>query len=288
MSRARSPLVTAAQLQDALADPASAPTLLDTRWRLGAPSQRPSYEQGHLPGAVWVEFEEVAASAPGDGGRHPMPDREDFEAAMRAAGVADEHPVVVYDDANSLAASRIWWLLRAFGHPDVRVLDGGYAAWLAAGGETTTDEPAPAPGDFIAEDEANNLLGPDDAEEYAARHLLLDARPRTRYHGREETIDPVAGHIPGAASMPALANVTEDGRFLPADDLALRFTAAGVQPDGVVGVYCGSGVQATHLALAMEAAGLHPQTGVYIGSWSHWITDPDRPIVTPAAEPSGD
>lgn len=278
MTRARTPLISAENLQTALADPASAPTLLDVRWVLGGPSQRPSYDEGHIPGAVWIEFEDVVTGKPGKHGRHPMPDRARFEATMRAAGVGDEHSVVVYDAANSLAASRLWWLLRAFGHPCVRVLDGGYAAWVAAGGPVTTEVPQPREGDFIADDSADDLLDADDAAEYAMRHLLLDARPADRFHGRNETMDPVAGHIPGARSMPALSNVTETGHFLPADDLALRFTAAGIQPEGVVGLYCGSGVQATHLALAMEAAGLHPHAGVYIGSWSHWITDPDRPV----------
>lgn len=274
---ARSPLVTVAQLAAAL-ESEPPPTVLDVRWSLGAPSQRPAYDEGHVPTARWVEFEAALSGEPGEQGRHPMPDRTTFEAAMRAVGVDDDRPVIVYDAANSLAASRLWWLLTAYGHPDVRVLDGGYAAWLAAGGEVSRDEPDPAQGSFRAEDEPAGLIGADGAAEHARHGLLLDARPADRFAGRNETIDPVAGHIPGARSLPALANVDETGHFLPGDDLAMRFTAAGVVPDGPVGVYCGSGVQATHLALALDVAGLHPRTGVYVGSWSHWITDPQRPV----------
>ena len=116
------------------------------------------------------------------------------------------------------------------------------------------------------------------AADVAATKLLLDARPADRFAGQNETVDPVPGHIPGAVSAPALANLTPSGEFLSSDDLAMRFTALGIRPDSEVGVYCGSGVQATHLALALEASGIHPQTSVYIGSWSHWITDPERPV----------
>lgn len=252
--------------------------LLDTRWQLGAPSQRAAYEAGHLPGAHWIEFEEVLSGTPGEGGRHPMPDRDVFERAMQRAGVTDEVTVIVYDQANSLAASRAWWLLRHFGHTDAHVLDGGYEAWVAGGHPVTDEVPEPAEGDFVATPGCTALLDADGVAELSYRAPLLDARPADRFRGENETIDPVAGHIPRAASMPALANLRPDGRFLPADDLAMRFTAAGIAPDAEVAVYCGSGVQATHLALALAASGISADPGVYIGSWSHWITDPERSI----------
>ncbi|RNI20474.1 sulfurtransferase [Flexivirga caeni] len=274
MTRPTHPLITPA----GLASVRDRVTLIDTRWQLGAPSRRPAYDVGHVPGAAWVEFEGVMASAPGAGGRHPMPERDVFAVAMRAAGVRNDRPVVVYDDGNSLAASRCWWLLRYFGKEDVQVLDGGFAAWQAAGLPVSTDQPAPHEGDFFPTDPGAALLDADDAAEIAATKLLLDARPADRFAGQHETVDPVAGHIPGAVSAPALANLTDTGAFLSPDDLALRFTALGVRPESEVGVYCGSGVQATHLALALEASGIHPQTSVYIGSWSHWITDPERPV----------
>jgi thiosulfate/3-mercaptopyruvate sulfurtransferase len=124
------------------------------------------------------------------------------------------------------------------------------------------------------------VLDADDAADYGQQHLLLDARPGDRFHGRNETIDPVAGHIPGAVSAPALANLRDDGRFLTPDDLAVQFTQVGVRPGAAVGVYCGSGVQAMHTALALEASEVGVRPAVYVGSWSHWITDPDRPIET--------
>jgi thiosulfate/3-mercaptopyruvate sulfurtransferase len=274
MTRPTHPLIIPTALSSVL----DSVTVLDTRWQMGEQTRRPAYEAGHVPGAAWVEFEGVMADTPGDGGRHPMPQRDVFAAAMRAAGVDNDRPVVVYDDGNSLAASRCWWLLKYFGKEDVQVLDGGFAGWRAAGLPISTDEPTPAEGDFYPTDPGAALLDADGAAEFAATKLLLDARPADRFAGRNETIDPVAGHIPGAVSAPALANVVESGSFLSADDLAMRFTALGIRPDSEVGVYCGSGVQATHLALALEASGIHPQTSVYIGSWSHWITDGERSI----------
>ena len=280
MTRPTSPLLTAQALADRLSDV----TVLDVRWQLGRPSRRSAYDEGHIPGAAWVEFEEALSGEPGIGGRHPMPARAVFETAMRDADVRNDRPVVVYDDANSLAASRCWWLLQYFGKEDVQVLDGGFASWQAAGLPVSTQSPDPAVGDLVATEPEAALLDAEGAAEMAERALLLDARPADRFAGQNETIDPVAGHIPGAVSAPALANVTEDGRFLDPDDLALRFTALGVRPDSEVGVYCGSGVQATHLALALQASGIHPRTGVYVGSWSNWITDPDRPVENPASE----
>lgn len=278
MTRANRPLVSVDRLKQVLDENERNPLLLDVRWQLNAPSQRAEYERAHLPGAQWVEFEEVLTGTPGEGGRHPMPEPDAFQRAMRTAGVTDGRPVVVYDQANSLAASRAWWLLRHFGHTDVHVLDGGFAAWQDAGYPVTDEITTEPSGDFVATPGCTTLLEADHAAELAYRSVLLDARPVDRFHGRNETIDPVAGHIPGAVSLPALSNLDESGRFLPPDDLALRFTALGVQPESEVGVYCGSGVQASHLALALEASGINPRTGVYIGSWSHWITDPERPV----------
>jgi thiosulfate/3-mercaptopyruvate sulfurtransferase len=274
MTRPTHPLITPADLSE-LRDSV---TLLDTRWQLGQPSRRTAYDAGHLPGAAWVEFEGVMASAPGDAGRHPMPEPEVFVAAMRAAGVRKDRPVVVYDDGNSLAASRCWWLLRYFGKDDAQVLDGGFAAWAAAGLPLSTSVVEPAAGDFDAAESRAGLLDADDAAGFAKDKLLLDGRPADRFAGHHETIDPVAGHIPGAVSAPALANLTESGAFLPAEELAAKFTAVGIRPDSEVGVYCGSGIQATHLALALEASGIRPRTSVYVGSWSHWVADPSRPV----------
>ena len=206
--------------------------LLDVRWALGQPSMHEAYLHAHLPGACWVEFEDAlsdAVSDDGAGGRHPMPSLDRFQDAMRAAGVRNDVPVVVYDAANGLAAARCWWLLRYFGKLDVQVLDGGLAAWKQAGGALEGGDPTPTQrGDFIATPRHLTLVDADGAEELAARHLLVDARPADRFAGQNETIDPVAGHIPGAVNIPALSNVGPDGRFLSTDDLA---DAAGSVPD---------------------------------------------------------
>lgn len=281
MARLPHPLVSAERLKRRLksGEPIA---LLDVRWVLGGLSQHPAYVEGHLPGAQWVEFEESLTGAPredGAGGRHPMPGRADFEAAMRAAGVMNDAPVVVYDAANSLAAARGWWLLRFFGKQDVQVLDGGLDAWVAAGGDLEQgDAPCVRRGDFVATDRNLTAVDAEGAAQLAERHLLVDARAPERFSGQHEPVDPVAGRIPGAVNIPALSCVGPDGRFLPSDDLALRFTAKALPTHHRVGVYCGSGVQAMHLALALEVSGVVDDPAVYVGSWSDWITDPERPI----------
>jgi len=255
-------------------------TLLDVRWRLGGPPGRELYQAGHVPGAVFVDLDRDLAAPPGPGGRHPLPAAADFEAAMRRAGVSDGRLAVVYDDADSTAAARAWWLLRYFGHEPVRVLDGGFRAWTAAGRpvEASTAAGAASPGDFRARPGHLDLLDADAAAAIARGGLLLDARAGERYRGETEHVDPVAGHIPGAVSAPTAENVDKDGTFKPPGDLAARFKALGVSEDRPVAVYCGSGVTAAHEVLALTLAGM--PAGLYVGSWSNWITDPSRPVAT--------
>jgi thiosulfate/3-mercaptopyruvate sulfurtransferase len=277
-------LITVAELAELTGPPAmpAPPTLLDVRWRLGGPPGIDLYRAGHIPGAVFTDLDRDLAAPPGPGGRHPMPATADFEAAMRRAGVRDNQPVVVYDDADSTAAARAWWLLRYFGHRQVRVLDGGFAAWTAAGHPVQTGLPASAPaaGDFTASPGHLALLDADGAAALARTGVLLDARAGARYRGETEPVDPVAGHIPGAVSAPTAENVHKDGTFLPTADLARRFAALGVgAADGTaVGAYCGSGVTAAHEVLALTLAGI--PAALYTGSWSEWITDPNRPVAT--------
>jgi thiosulfate/3-mercaptopyruvate sulfurtransferase len=274
------------------------PTLLDVRWRLGGPPGRELYQAGHIPGAAFVDLDLELAGQPGAGGRHPMPAADDFAAAMRRAGVSDDRLVVVYDDADSTAAARAWWLLRYFGHRSVRVLDGGFRRWTADGHAAepgpsgspgapgsielpgTPETPAPGTplGDFTASPGHLPLLDADGAATLARTGLLLDARAGERYRGDVEHVDPVAGHIPGAVSAPTAENVNADGTFRPAADLAARFRGLGVTGETEVGLYCGSGVTAAHQALALSVAGL--PAALYVGSWSDWITDPARPIAT--------
>jgi thiosulfate/3-mercaptopyruvate sulfurtransferase len=263
-------------------------TLLDVRWRLGGPPGRELYAAGHIPGAVFVDLDRDLAAPPGVGGRHPMPAAADFEAAMRRVGVRDSRPVVVYDDADSTAAARAWWLLRYFGHQPVAVLDGGFRAWTAAGGpveegpgEAAVDSVAgpagrAAPGDFRARPGQLGLLGADAAAALGRDGVLLDARSAERYRGEAEHVDPVAGHIPGAVSAPTAANVNPDGTFRSATDLGMRFRSLGAAGDRPVAAYCGSGVTAAHEVLALTLAGI--PAGLYVGSWSDWITDPARPV----------
>ncbi|GCD34322.1 sulfurtransferase [Streptomyces chrestomyceticus JCM 4735] len=273
------PLITAAGLADALAS-GTPPVLLDVRYRLGGPPGRPEYEAGHLPGAVYVDLDDELAGPPGPAGRHPLPDLDAFAGTMRRAGVSADRPVVVYDGAQGWSAARTWWLLRYTGHPSVRVLDGGLAAWTASGGALSTEEPAPAPGDFTAAPGALPLLTADEAAALARRGVLLDARAGERYRGEVEPIDRVAGHIPGALSAPTTENLAADGTFLPPAELAARFTALGATADAEVGVYCGSGVSAAQEVLALAVAGV--PAALYVGSWSEWSGDPARPVATGA------
>ncbi|MER6914097.1 sulfurtransferase [Streptomyces sp. NPDC000594] len=268
-----SPIISAAELADALARTVP-PVLLDVRYRLGGPHGRPAYEAGHIPGAVFVDLDAELAAPPGPGGRHPLPDPEDFGAAMRRAGVSGDRAVIVYDADKGWGAARAWWLLRWAGHRNVRVLDGGLGAW---DGPLESGSPVVAGGDFTPAPGALPLLTADTAAELARTGLLLDARAGERYRGETEPIDAVAGHIPGAVSAPTDENLDQDGRFLAPGALRERFTALGAVP-GEVGVYCGSGVSAAQQAVALELAGFTP--ALYAGSWSAWSRDPARPVAT--------
>ena len=269
-------LVSPAALAEELAGE-PAPVLLDVRWRLGGPPGLDSYREGHLPVAVFVDLDRRLAAPPGPAGRHPLPDLAAFQQVMRAAGVSRDRPVVVYDDRDAMAAARGWWLLRFYGHENVRVLDGGYQAWLAAGLPVSAADPAGMPGDFTARPGHMPVLDAAGAESVARTGLLLDARAGERYRGEQEPIDPVAGHIPGAVSAPTAGNVNPDGTFRSTAELTARFTALGAGP---VGAYCGSGVTAAQEVLALALAGI--PAALYVGSWSNWITDPARPIATGA------
>jgi thiosulfate/3-mercaptopyruvate sulfurtransferase len=271
------PIISAAELAAGLGA-AEPPVLIDVRYRMGGPPGRGEYAKGHIPGARYVDLDTDLAGKPGAGGRHPLPDPEVFGAAMRGAGVGRDREVVVYDDWNGWGPARCWWLLRWAGHERVRVLDGGLAAWRAAGQPLSADEPAAGGGDFVPRPGAMPVLDAPGAAALARSGLLLDARAGERYRGETEPIDPVAGHIPGAVSAPTAENLTPSGALLPADRLAERFAALGAGPDSEVGVYCGSGVSAAQQVLALAAAGM--SAALYVGSWSEWTADPARPVAT--------
>jgi thiosulfate/3-mercaptopyruvate sulfurtransferase len=286
-------LITAAELAE-LARAGNRPELLDVRWQLGGPPGLDEYRAGHIPGAVFVNLDsELAAPAGPDVGRHPLPSIEDLQAAARSWGLRNGEPVVVYDDNGNQAAARAWWLLRWAGLSDVRLLDGGLAAWRAAGLPLATGDETAAPGDV---DLLVSAAGPaarsgsaggltidaDGAVELVeAGGLLLDARSAERFRGDIASIDPKPGHIPGAVSAPTGENLTDQGTFRPATELSARFEALGVKPGRSVGVYCGSGVTAAHEIAALAIAGIDDVV-LYPGSYSQWATQPDRPVATGA------
>jgi thiosulfate/3-mercaptopyruvate sulfurtransferase len=274
-------LTTASSLQQILqaGGGRALPAILDVRWQLGGQSGRREYADSHIPGAAFVDLDTELAGPAGAEGRHPLPAADAFQAAMRRAGVSAARPVVVYDAANSLAAARAWWLLRYFGHSDVSVLDGGFAAWVRQGGaiETGSARPPP-PGDFVARAGGLPVVDAAGAAAVARAGILLDVRTAERFRGEDEPIDPIAGHIPGARNLPAAAALDESGAFRPPDQLRRMFEQAGVEAERDLGAYCGSGVAAAHAVLALELAGF--RGALYAGSWSEWITDPDRPVAS--------
>ena len=247
---------------------------MDCRFVLGKPGAgREAYEQGHIPGAAFLDVDTDLAGEPGPRGRHPLPDADRFEASARRAGIGRETCVVAYDESGEGGAARLWWLLRHFGHGDVAVLDGGLKAWRDEGGALTAGTEEVEEGDFAARPRAGDTVSAGDIAEAAPRPgaaagsraaaglRLLDARAPERYRGEVEPIDPVAGHIPGATNVP-FAEIAPDGRFLPSDELRERL---GTDP---FVAYCGSGVTACVLVLAGEVAGVEGR--LYPGSWSEW------------------
>lgn len=268
-------------------------TFLDVRWALGRTDGHEQYLAGHVPGAAFVDLETDLAAPVGDGsrGRHPLPEPETFAAAMRRAGVRMDRPVVVYDGVAGTSAARAWWLLEHHGHDDVRVIDGGWSHYVAAGGPVATGEERPDEGDFVAGPGRLRVLDADGAARVAREGVLIDARAPERYRGEVEPVDPVAGHIPGAVNVPTAANLiqvdsTWNQRFLMLDDLSVAyeraFERAGVDPSRAqeveVAAYCGSGVTATHDVLALRRLGV--DAALYAGSWSEWVQDPSRPVAT--------
>ncbi len=269
------PLIDVAELASLLGHEGCA--VLDVRYRIGGPNGAEEFAGGHIPGAAYVDLDTALAAPSGTGGRHPLPDVAVFEAAMRAAGVRDARPVVVYDDWAGRAAARAWWLLRWAGHADVRVLDGGWAAWWRAGLEVSTTAAEPPPGDFTARAGGLPTVQAPDVLALAERGVLVDARNPERFSGEEEPIDPVAGHIPGAVNVPTGHNLAPDGRFRSPEELREIYAAAAGRETAA---YCGSGVTATHDILAMAVAGI--EAALYPGSWSEWVSDPARPVATGA------
>jgi thiosulfate/3-mercaptopyruvate sulfurtransferase len=266
-----------------LAEDLSGTVLVDVQWNLtstGGEVGRDLYAAAHLPGAHHVDLDAELAGPPGPGGRHPLPTAHAVQEALRRCGADATSRVVVYDQGPSYAAARAWWVFRYFGAADVRVLDGGLTAWQRCGGPVVVGLPEPlsdSPGGFEAHAGGLPLLDAESAAAVAAAGTLLDARAPERHRGESEPIDPVAGHIPGSVNAPTAENLHGDCTFLAPLELRARFESLGVG-HGPVGAYCGSGVTAAHEVLALHEAGI--EAALYVGSWSDWITDGDRPVAS--------
>jgi thiosulfate/3-mercaptopyruvate sulfurtransferase len=243
-----------------------------------------AYREGHIPGAIHIDLERDLSAAPnGTNGRHPLPDRVAFAAHMAALGVRRDRLVVSYDASGGYYASRLWWMLRWVGHGRVAVLDGGLQAWTAAGLPLKQGDEHASPGDLTASPEpampSIDVAGVE-ANLDGGDLLVVDARTAARFHGEPHPLDTASGHIPGAGNRFFQFNLTPEGRFKPAEELAREFPTVlrGTSSDHVVH-QCGSGVTATHNLMAMEVAGLKGSR-LYPGSWSEWTSDPTRPIET--------
>jgi thiosulfate/3-mercaptopyruvate sulfurtransferase len=258
--------------------------IVDVRWYLDPSKKgRDAYRAGHVPGAVFLDVD-ADLSAPGGCrggplGRHPWPSPEQVARVMGAVGVGPGIRVVAYDDQSGATAARVWYLLRAHGHDEVAVLDGGIVKWIAEGRPLETSIRSWPSAEFVARPKPGWVLTKEEMTAEAARGLVLDARAVERYRGDVEPIDPRAGHIPGARSAPFAQNLTGCAVpiFRSAEDLRAQYARLGAERDEPV-VYCGSGVTACHDLLALHLAGLRGR--LYAGSWSEWSADPALPVAT--------
>jgi thiosulfate/3-mercaptopyruvate sulfurtransferase len=253
-------------------------TILDVRWRLDEPDGHAAYLRGHIPGAEYVSLEDELSDHSITGrGRHPLPSGRSIEASARRWGIRQNVTTVVYDDWNRAGSARAWWVLTAAGLADVRILDGGLAAWRSAGGRLDTDPVTSSPGDATTmhEDLYNGAL-PTLTARRVGDFTLLDARAPERFRGDVEPIDRVAGHIPGAKNLPTGSVLNDDGTFPTANALGQLLAERGIEDDGRLAAYCGSGVTAAITVAALAAAGY--QATLFPGSWSEWSSDPANAV----------
>ena len=273
-------LISAEALHAMLGEPEL--RVIDTRFDLTDPAAGlEAYKRAHLPGALYLDLDLDLSSPPAKrGGRHPLPDMQEFAEKLGRLGISNSSPIVVYDDQAGVFAGRLWWLLRYAGHDAVRVLDGGLSTWTEAGFDTTDVMPEYEAGVFTVNLRTEMVV---DAG-HVTRHLdnpnvrLLDARAEERYRGDTEPLDPKAGHIPGAVSLPYAGNL-EGKMFKAPDALKERFEGLELDQAEEVIVYCGSGVSAAHDLLALEEVGIK-NAKLYVGSWSDWSSYPDNPVAT--------
>lgn len=285
--RGQKPIVSVTELAANLGDPGW--VVVDCRFDLTKTNAgREAWAAGHIPGAFYADLDRDLASPvrpDGNGGRHPLPDPDILSTLLRSWGVGPGSTVVAYDDVGNAIAARLWWLLRWLGHERVAVLDGGLAGWRAAGQELSAVEPEVQAGTFNGQPGSMPVV---DAEEIeagldAGECVLLDARAPNRFRGEVEPLDTKAGHVPGAINTPLTDNLATDKCFRGSGELQAYYGAAiGDSSDnqaGEVVATCGSGVTACHVLLALELAG-RPGASLYVGSWSDWISDDERPIAT--------
>ncbi len=277
-------LITAAELKQHLDNPSF--VILDCRSELTDPNAgAAAFAAGHIPGAQFADSDrDLSDKSRGPHGefrgRHPLPSPEAFIETLRGWGVYPNSQVIAYDAHGGMFASRLWWMLRWVGHHGVAVLDGGLPAWQAAGGALTTEVVSRPRGSITLQPSLATMVSADDvlANLSARAKLVIDARAADRFRGENETIDPVAGHIPGAKNRFFKDNLQADGRFKPADQLRAEFGGLIDSPENTI-AQCGSGISACHNLLAMEVAGLSG-AALYPGSWSEWSSDPARPVAT--------
>lgn len=264
---------------------ASACNIVDCRFNLMDTGKgREEFLQGHIPGAVYAHLDDdLASPVTPESGRHPLPDVDTFVSTLVNWGIDNESQVVVYDHGSGAIAARLWWLLRWLGHEKVAVLDGGFAAWEAAGGALATDVTLSRSEGFRAVPDATMIVTTDEiaqALETGGRLDLVDARDAARFRGEVEPIDPVAGHIPGARNLPFSQCSNADGTWLPADKLKAAWKQLVPEgPERPLIAMCGSGVTACHLLISARLAG-RAEPRLYVGSWSEWIRDDRRPVET--------
>ena len=275
-------LVTTEELALHLDDPNW--VVIDTRHDLMNPEKGPmAYAEGHIPGAFFMHVDtDLSGPKTGKNGRHPLPDLAEFAAKVNQRGIGPDTQVVVYDDLAGNFSVRLWWMLRWLGHEKVALLDGGWPLWVKEGRPVTKDVPAPRKGSFVPRPHLGDTVDVHFVDRFreSADVKLVDARAAERYTGQQETVDPVAGHVPGAVNRFWKDNIASDGRFKLAGMLRREFDdlLGGLAPGQVVHM-CGSGVTACHNIFAMELAGL-PGSKLYPGSWSEWVADPARAIAT--------
>jgi thiosulfate/3-mercaptopyruvate sulfurtransferase len=274
-------LIQPAQLAALAADEENV-AILDCRHDLARPQwSDQAYAEGHIPGAVQAHLDrDLSAPIGPHTGRHPLPDVAKLAETLGRWGIDDSVQVVAYDQGNGAYGARAWWMLRWLDHPNVAVLDGGFAAWQEAGFPVSREPTTRKSRTFIARPSATAFLTAAQVQQGLAGNsiALIDARGADRFAGENETIDPVAGHVPGAVNRPFGKNIDGRGRFLSADELRRQWTQLlGTRPSSEVVAMCGSGVTACHNLFALELAGM-PGGKLYAGSWSEWIRDPGRPI----------